>query len=132
MPRYCERPHQLETQPGWGELIQDLGYGLLQLVDIRLALIIGLIAFLMAVGIDSSGNRAEAADLIYSPTHVQSRPASSLIQSGHELAGIENGPMAEHNPQVVKRLRHSNLAGALVTGNRLTRAHFFTDISAQS
>jgi hypothetical protein len=50
--------------------VQDAVFWVLQIVDIRLALAIGLAAFMLAVGFDSSGNKAEAADLVTSASLV--------------------------------------------------------------
>jgi hypothetical protein len=117
-----------ESSANFWASVQGVVFQALQLIDIRLALLIGLAAFMLAVGFDSSGNRAEAADLVKSaslvPVRVSAQPTpiargygadASLLSSDAQLA-------------TARRLRHGTLTSAIMTNNRLTEAHFFTDL----
>lgn len=104
--------------------VQDAVFQILQIIDIRLALVIGLAAFMLAVGFDSSGNRAEAADLVTTSSLVPVRVASvSSTYSLAEGSGAEDAQLA-----TARRLRHGSLTSAILTNNRLTDSHFFTDL----
>ena len=106
--------------------MQDIAIQVLQAIDLRLALLIGLAAFMLAVGFDSSGNQAEAADLATQATLVPVRVAA--VPSNFSL----EPPPAVGDAQLAtaRRLRHGNLTSAIITNNRLTEAHFFTDLPA--
>ncbi|MEA5449399.1 hypothetical protein VB780_12520 [Leptolyngbya sp. CCNP1308] len=109
--------------------IQDTVFQVVQIIDIRLALLIGLAAFMLAVGFDSSGNKAEAADLI---TGSASMPVSvSVAESSatYSFTGetlVDNGQIA-----TARRLRHGSLTSSIITSNRLTEAHFFVDLPSE-
>ncbi|PZU95136.1 MAG: hypothetical protein DCF32_22590 [Leptolyngbya sp.] len=105
--------------------VQDVAFWVLQIVDIRLALVIGLAAFMLAVGFDSSGNRAEAADLATGSALV---PVSITMTAAPTYA-FEGQPQASDvQLATARRLRHGSLTSAIITNNRLTDAHFFTDL----
>lgn len=124
-----------DTEPSttfWAS-VQDVAFQVLQLIDVRLALLIGLAAFMLAVGFDSAGNRAEAADLVTRASLVPVRVSAQtnsvgsypLAASGVSEAGqlVDDGQLA-----TARRLRHGTLTSAIMTNNRLTEAHFFTDL----
>ncbi|MBE9158358.1 hypothetical protein IQ265_16195 [Nodosilinea sp. LEGE 06152] len=118
-----------ESSPAFWSAVQDVAIQVLQVIDIRVALVIGLAAFMLAVGFDSSGNQAEAADLVTQsalvPVKVSAR-ATSLSDSFLEpSATVGNTQLA-----ATRRLHHGNLTSAILTNNRLTEAHFFTDLPA--
>lgn len=119
-----------ESSPAFWSSVQNIVIQFLQVIDIRLALLIGLSAFMLAVGFDSSGNQAEAADLVTQPalvpvkvsTQAAASPSSSLF---------EQPPAANDAQQAAaRRLHHGNMTSAILTNNRLTEAHFFTDLPA--
>jgi hypothetical protein len=101
-----------------------------QVVDLRLACVIGLLAFMVAVSIDSGGNAAEAADLA-NPAY---RPAAVVI-----TAAVTNQPQSTllpadadgTTPAAALRLRHGMMTSAIMTSSRLTEAHFFTELPAE-
>lgn len=104
--------------------LQGRGQVLCQIIDLRLALVVGLLTFLLAVGVDSAGNAAEAATLVnpaYPPgvvvTPVAPQPATAAVVS----PGLDDQAVA-------RRLHHGILTSAILTNNRLTEAHFFTDL----
>ncbi|TVQ06792.1 MAG: hypothetical protein EA368_16135 [Leptolyngbya sp. DLM2.Bin27] len=108
--------------------VQDVAIQALQLIDIRLALVIGLAAFMLAVGFDSSGNRAEAADLV---TRAAPVPVRVSVQAAPSPRGYAaEGALLPSDAQLAtaRRLRHGTLTSAIMTNNRLTEAHFFTDL----
>ena len=120
-----------ESSANFWASVQDVALQVLQIIDIRLALLIGLAAFMLAVGFDSSGNRAEAADLV---TYASPVPVRVLAPTGSP-GGFENGfglTAANDEAQfaTARRLRHGTLTSAIMTSNRLTEAHFFTDLPA--
>jgi hypothetical protein len=93
-----------------------------QVIDLRLALVMALLAFVLAVSLDSAGNAAEAADLAnatYRPgplvTIVASQPSPSMASA----------PALE----APRRLHHGLMTSAILTNNRLTEAHLFTDVT---
>ncbi|MBD2106283.1 hypothetical protein [Nodosilinea sp. FACHB-13] len=108
--------------------VQDAAFWVLQIVDIRLALVIGLAAFMLAVGFDSSGNKAEAADLMTGPSLV---PVSVSVAAAPSY-GFEEQPIVR-NAQLAtaRRLRHGSLTSAIITSNRLTDSHFFIDLPSE-
>ncbi|MGG6241271.1 hypothetical protein ACQ4N7_21825 [Nodosilinea sp. AN01ver1] len=119
-----------ESSPAFWSAVQDVAVQVIQVIDIRLALLIGLAVFMLAVGFDSSGNQAEAADLVTQsalvPVRVSARAAS--------LDGDFFDPSAaSDDAQLVtaRRLRHGSLTSAILTNNRLTEAHFFTELPAE-
>lgn len=108
--------------------VQDAAFWVLQIVDIRLALVIGLAAFMLAVGFDSSGNKAEAADLVTSASLV---PVSVNVAAASSDAF--EGPSSVGDTQLVtaRRLHRGSLTRAVITNNRLTDAHFFIDLPSK-
>ncbi len=86
---------------------------------------------MLAVGFDSSGNRAEAADLVTPASLVPVQvlaPATSPddFENGFGLTAARD----ETQFATARRLRHGTLTSAIMTSNRLTEAHFFTDLPA--
>lgn len=117
-----------ESSANFWASVQDFTLNVLQIIDIRLALLIGLAAFMLAVGFDSSGNKAEAADLVtrssLGPVRVSDYAPST---SGSFPADVP--PLAsDAQLATARRLRHGTLTSAIMTNNRLTEAHFFTDL----
>lgn len=108
--------------------VQDIAFQVLQIIDIRLALLIGLAAFMLAVGFDSSGNRAEAADLVTRASLVPVRVSAQATSSPGSFT-VDAPPLAsDAQLATARRLRHGTLTSAIMTNNRLTEAHFFTDL----
>lgn len=104
--------------------VQDVILHALQLIDLRLAIVIGLVTFMVAVSVDASGNPAEAADLVNRsalvPVAIAPAPQASAPNGlyGDDLAQLSSA----------HRLHHGGLTSAIMTSNRLTDAHFFTDL----
>jgi hypothetical protein len=106
---------------------QDVILPVLQLIDIRLAIVIGLAMFMVAVSVDSSGHPAEAADLMNQSAlvPVTIAPASQPSAPGG-LYGDDRARLS-----TARRLHHGSLTSAIMTNNRLTDAHFFTDLPSE-
>lgn len=116
---------EAEDLPSWRQRLTDWGYALFQVIDIRLAIVIGITVFLLAVGVDSSGNPASAAD--YAPSEATDFP---LAAEGVSTAKTEYATTyLDYDPQTASRLRHSEVTSAALTTSRLTRAHFFIDVA---
>lgn len=109
--------------------IQDAVFQVVQIIDIRLALLIGLAAFMLAVGFDSSGNRAEAADLVTGSSLVPVPVRVADSSASYSFAGEPSVGSAQL--ATARRLRHGTLTSAILTNNRLTEAHFFTDLPSE-
>ncbi|MFQ4136628.1 hypothetical protein PGN35_009930 [Nodosilinea sp. PGN35] len=110
--------------------VHDVAFQVLQVIDIRLALLIGLAAFMLAVGFDSSGNQAEAADLINRSSLVPVRVAPvSPSSSSYSLAGESS--VGDAQLAMARRLHHGGLTSPIITNNRLTDAHFFTELPSR-
>lgn len=105
---------------------QDLALQVLQAIDIRLALLLGLAAFLIAVSFDSSGNPAEAADLA-----MHGAPVPVVITAAPQPVAERFASDAAAQLATARRLHHGGLTSAIITNNRLTDAHFFTDLPLQ-
>ena len=96
-------------------------------VTVRLVLLLGIVVFFAAVGIDSL-QQASAADM---PTD-QLRVVTMTASPERPSAGVT--PQAEVSPssyldfdvETARRLGHSDLTSASMTRSRLTSAHFFT------
>lgn len=106
----------------------------LQIIDLRLALVIGLITFLVAVSFDSAGNSAEAADLTQAGSFVPIPVRVVSVNPGLSaslgtVAQISN-PTQDESWATARRLRHGMMTSAIMTSNRLTEAHFFTDLQS--
>jgi hypothetical protein len=94
-----------------------------------------LVVFLVAVGLDSTGNPAEAADLA---THSALVPVQVAVEfrgrvdrvPSDSLASVPlaQGSLAADPLATAQRLRHGRLISPILTSNRLTEAHFFTDL----
>ncbi len=120
-----------ESSANFWASVQDVALQVLQIIDIRLALLIGLAAFMLAVGFDSSGNQAEAADLVARASLVPVR-VSTPVTSPDGLGDGFGLTAASDDSQLAtaRRLRHGTLTSAIMTSNRLTEAHFFTNLPA--
>jgi hypothetical protein len=120
-----------ESSTAFWSSAQDIVLQALQIIDLRLALVIGLAAFMLAVGFDSSGNQAEAADLVGQTSLV---PVTSSIQaaegSPRYTPDLESAAR-DARSSAAQRLRHGTLTSAIMTGNRLTEAHFFTELPSE-
>ena len=119
-----------ESSAAFWSSVQDVVIQVLQVIDIRLALLIGLAAFMLAVGFDSSGNPAEAADLVTQASLVPVRVSTEAVPSGNVFFESSEA-IAESRLATARRLRHGNLTSAIITNNRLTEAHFFTELPAE-
>lgn len=117
-----------ESSANFWASVQDFAFNVLQIIDIRLALLIGLAAFMLAVGFDSSGNKAEAADLVTQASLVPVR-VSAYVTSAPGSFNVD-APQLIGDAQLstARRLRHGTMTSAIMTNNRLTEAHFFTDL----
>ncbi|MFH7244466.1 MAG: hypothetical protein ACHWZW_16645 [Spirulina sp.] len=107
----------------WGQIAR-------QVVDLRLAFVIGLLAFMIAVSVDSGGNAAEAADLVNSAY----RPAATVITASVTNPSPSTLPAADANgatPATARRLHHGMMTSAIMTSSRMTEAHFFTELPAE-
>jgi hypothetical protein len=123
--------HDTEKPSSFWASLQNLLFQAGQLIDLRLALLMGLLAFFVAVGFDSSGNQAEAADLLrQSP--VAPAPAVTIVEKAafrpNERPTTQSGGRETTTLETARRLRHGSLTSAVMTSNRLTQAHFFTDL----
>ncbi|MGB3137116.1 MAG: hypothetical protein WBG38_13375 [Nodosilinea sp.] len=107
--------------------VQNVATWVLQVIDVRLALLIGLAAFMLAVGFDSSGNRAEAADFA-SQSLVPVGLSPALTPPSTLLVSPTTGSTQR---ATAHRLRHGTLTAPILTSSRLTDAHFFTDLPAE-
>jgi hypothetical protein len=101
---------------------------MLQVIDIRLALLIGLAAFMLAVGFDSSGNQAKAADLVTQSSLMPVRVSAPAAFAPDNSFFVPSATAGDAQLATARRLRHGNLTSAIITNNRLTDAHFFTDL----
>jgi hypothetical protein len=114
------------------QLLANWSYWLLKLIDLRLAVVIGVGMFLMAVGVDSSGNYATAADLRQASVpitrtasdHPQPQPQPQVQPQSNAKA---EASYLEFDPAIANRLRQGDITSASLTSSRLTKAHFFTD-----
>jgi hypothetical protein len=117
-----------KSSPTLWAYVQNAAFWVLQIVDIRLALVISLTAFMLAVGFDSSGNRAEAADLLTGSLLV---PVSVSVAAAPSYALTEQFSARDAQLATAHRLRHGSLTSAIMTSNRLTDAHFFIDLPSE-
>ena len=125
--------HESESSLTLWSLLQDWAYQSLQLIDLRLALVLALIGFLVTVGLDSGGNPAAAADLVNPgvlpvPVAAVERYSVSDSWSGSRSAQAQVPALEAQQLATARRLRHGTLTSAIMTSNRLTEAHFFTDL----
>lgn len=119
-----------ESSTAFWSSVQDALFQAIQIIDIRLALLIGVAAFMLAVGFDSSGNQAAAADLAPGAAPVPVMVSASF-DSGVESARFQSvNPVSDAQLATARRLRHGTLTSAILTNNRLTEAHFFTELPA--
>lgn len=95
--------------------VWEWGLGLGRWAALGLVLAATLVGFLVVVGLDSGQNRAAAADLAPMQT------AQTLRVQADRRAP---------NPDPMARRLHHGTTTARMTGNHLTRAHFFTDAAS--
>lgn len=98
----------------WGRMAR-------QVIDLRLALVMALLTFVLAVSLDSAENTAEAADLAPSTY----RPIPTVVMVAPQPSAMDAAPALE----VPRRLHHGLMTSAILTNNRLTEAHLFTDMT---
>lgn len=98
-----------------------------QVIDLRIALVIGLLAFMLAVSFDSGGNKAVAADLA-NPSPLPVEVTAAEPQPAREL----DARSAVALPSSTERLYHGTMTGSILTGRRMTGAHFFTDLPTEN
>jgi hypothetical protein len=137
----CERNVRLshDSKPAFNPLasLRAAFFQAVQVIDLRLALGMGLLTFLVAVGFDSAGNQAEAADLMYRQGLPPTITVTLVDPVQRDLPGspapqITTIPQGDMVPvAITKRLRHGTLTGAVITSSRLTQAHFFTDLPSR-
>ncbi|HEY9881121.1 MAG TPA: hypothetical protein V6D29_21860 [Leptolyngbyaceae cyanobacterium] len=114
----------------WLKQLLNWSYWLIRLIDVRLALVVGLGAFLLTVGVDSN-NYATAADLREASVQTinLAAPHLSHAASGHvesEPKQTSETTYLEFDPAIAHRLSQGALTRAVFTGSHLTRAHLFT------
>jgi hypothetical protein len=117
-----EPPTMTQKSDSW---LQTLGHRL----TVRLVLLLGVVVFLTAVGIDSL-QQASAADMPNPhPTPVTidaaimtRRPQTSQV-APHQ--GVQKSYW-EFDREIANRLEHSDLTRASLTRSRLTSSHLFT------
>lgn|GEM_PF-1167867 len=118
---------------------QDWGKQALHIIDLRLALVIGLLAFLMTVSFDAARNPAEAADFANRPgsplgllpvTVVDDaiHPADSL--SRWDAATAVSAQSTDSLLGPAHQLHHGMLTTASIVNDRLTTARFSTGQSS--
>ncbi len=125
--------HQSESSSTFWNLLQDWAYQGLQIIDIRLALVLALLGFFVTVSFDSGGNPAAAADLVSPgvlPVPVAAVDMNTVSYSlpGSLSAQAQAPSLEAQQLATARRLRHGTLTSAIMTSNRLTEAHFFTDL----
>ena len=100
-----------------------------QRLSVRFVLLLGLLVFLTAVGVDSL-QEASAADLSTEYLGWGTAPASAVSESNSlkakSLRRLSQKSYLEFDAAIADRLGHSDLTCASITRNRLTRAHLFT------
>ncbi|QQE63564.1 hypothetical protein GFS31_02310 [Leptolyngbya sp. BL0902] len=109
-----------------GQRIQAWGQIASQVIGLRLALAMGLLAFVFAVSLDSAGNAAEAADLA-SPAYY----AAPMVMMVEPQSDPIPAPDFDLENLASSRLRHGLVTSAILTSNRLTEAHLFTDLTVE-
>ncbi|WP_017302448.1 hypothetical protein [Nodosilinea nodulosa] len=127
-------PQDSNSSPALWATLQAIALAVLQVLDLRLALLMGLAAFMLAVGFDSAGNPAKAADLVTQAALVPTRVSAPTAVSGGSAVDSAMEPLAaidDARQAASLRLRHGTLTSAIITSNRLTDAHFFTDLPAE-
>jgi len=107
--------------------LRDWSQGARQIIDLRLALVVGLLAFVLVVSLDSAGNSAQAADL----TNPVNRPSIRVTVAVPQAAGEAESTSTWNDPVTARRLNHGLMTSPLMTSNRLTNAHFFTDLPTE-
>ena len=100
-----------------------------QRFSVPLLLVLGIVVFCAAVGVDSL-QQAVAADMVVdaiAPTNISSLKAVSPVAASDRSDRAVNypGTYLEFNTETAQRLQHSDLLGPQLTRSRLTRAHLF-------
>ncbi|WOD38937.1 hypothetical protein [Nodosilinea sp. E11] len=117
-----------ESSTAFWASVQEAVFQALQIIDIRLALVIGFAVFMLAVGVDSAGNQAEAADLVTRASLLPVKVSGNVANSSPNASFRPEPLIGEAQLATARRLRHGHLTSAIMTNNRLTEAHFFTDL----
>ena len=96
-------------------------------LTVRFVLLLGVIIFLTAVGIDSFHHQASAADMGFTGVPVSTMPALKVTQNGlsAEPSATTADTYLEFDSETAERLGHSHLTSASLTRSRLTSAHLF-------
>lgn len=114
---------------------QDWGKQALHIIDLRLALVIGLLAFLMTVSFDAARNPAEAADFANRPgsllgllpvTVVNDAPGTADSLSRWDAATAISTQATDSPLAPAHQLHHGMLTTASIVNDRLTAARFST------
>ena len=103
-----------------------------QRFSVRLLLVLGILVFFAAVGVDSL-QQAMAADMTMSAIAPgTSSPMNSLqleLESDLVHESVDRaGTYLEFDPKTSQRLRHSDLLSSQLTRSRLTSAHLFPNL----
>ncbi|MEB3290529.1 MAG: hypothetical protein VKI82_11485 [Leptolyngbya sp.] len=117
MAEYISHGSIMQRLRGWSQVVR-------QIIDPRLALVVGLLAFVLVVSLDSAGNSAQAADL----ANPANRPSITVTLAVPQGAGEAEPTSTWDNSGTARRLHHGLMTSPLMTSNRLTDAHFFTDL----
>ena len=115
-----EKPSPELARPGW---LKRLGRRL----SVPLALLLSLLVFLTAVGIDSL-QQAAAADMTRQSTaflqaNIQQAAAQSAFVPNANRGADVTGTYLEFDETTASRLGRSDLIGSQLTRSRLTRSH---------
>lgn len=99
-------------------------------LTVRFVLLLGIVVFLTAVGVDSL-QQASAADMSTERLKMVTAGSSPALdqQSSHEpkQRQVPQKSYLDFDAQTATRLSHSDLTGASMTRSRLTSSHLFTN-----
>ncbi|NJL48540.1 MAG: hypothetical protein HC929_14980 [Leptolyngbyaceae cyanobacterium SM2_5_2] len=116
--------------PGWAKLA-------LQVIDMRLALVMGLLAFLITVSFDAARNPAEASDftnrarfqaglLPVTVVQRQANAAQGTAKSSLETATATSAQATDSQTQLHYSPHHGMITSASVVDDRITAARFLS------
>lgn len=107
---------------------QNLIKALWQRFAVRFVLLLGVVAFIVAVGIDSFQHQASAAAIRSTTLEISafSSAPSSLPDELSLVTEASEDTYLEFDVKTAERLGHSDMVGASLTRSRLTHAHLFT------
>ncbi|MBF2077235.1 MAG: hypothetical protein IGR76_01615 [Synechococcales cyanobacterium T60_A2020_003] len=105
--------------------------GLGKAVRWRVALLVGIVIFAIAVGIDSFQHQASAAGMSADGVAEMSLTTAKIERQSFATPTSSRHTYLEYDPNTAERLSHSDLTSAMMTRSRLTSAHFFTGSGAQ-